>query len=55
MKNLPERCFELYGLSSQLCVRAKPQVILIVMQSRKKMHHPGCAHDFKTKDLIGYL
>ena len=35
MKNLLERCFELYGLSSQLCVRTKPQVILIVTQSRK--------------------
>ena len=45
-------------LSSQFCARAKPQVILIVTQSRKKcaMIAPsGRALDLKTKDLIGYL
>ena len=42
-------------LSSQFCAGAKPQVILIITQSRKKLRHPGCALHLKRKDLIGYL
>ena len=46
-------------LSSQFCARAKPQVILIITQSRKNcaIIAPSRerALDLKTKDLIGYL